>query len=90
MNSNESSSPPELTTIHVAHGLLHAHVIRAKLEEAGIPVLLSYQSMGPILGVSTQTMGEVQIQVPEEQAEAARRLIATGGSETGAEEDADS
>ena len=37
---------PKLVTIHTAMGPLRAEVIRSKLEAAGIPVLLRYESAG--------------------------------------------
>jgi hypothetical protein len=55
--------------------MLKAHVIRAKLEEAGIPVLLDYESIGPVMGLTVDGLGEVRILVPKEYAEEARALI---------------
>ncbi|MBC8449884.1 MAG: hypothetical protein H8D78_19290, partial [Chloroflexi bacterium] len=40
----------ELVTIYVSMGLLGAEVIKSKLETAGIPALLSYESAGPVIG----------------------------------------
>lgn len=69
------SSRPELTTVHVAQGLLRAQVIKAKLEQAGIPVLLEYESIGPIIGITVDGLGEVRVRVPTRYAEEARLLI---------------
>ncbi|OQY17878.1 MAG: hypothetical protein B6I34_11565 [Anaerolineaceae bacterium 4572_32.1] len=71
----EQSRHPELTTIHVVHGLLKAQVIQAKLEQAGIPVLLRYESIGPVMGITVDGLGEVHIQVPARYADEARVLI---------------
>jgi hypothetical protein len=59
----------------VAQGLLNAQVIKAKLEEAGIPVLLDYESVGPIIGVTVDGLGEVRVLVPDRCADEARTLI---------------
>jgi len=65
----------ELTVIHIAHGMLGAQVIKTKLEEAGIPALLKYDSLGPIYGFTVDGLGEVRVLVPARHADAARALI---------------
>jgi len=62
----------------VAQGLLNAQVIKAKLEEAGIPVLLDYESVGPIIGVTVDGLGEVRVLVSDRCADEARTLIEEG------------
>jgi hypothetical protein len=69
------SRSPELTVVHVAQGLLKAQVIKSKLESAGIPVLLGYESLGPIIGITVDGLGEVRVQVPTRYADEARMLI---------------
>ncbi|RLC67593.1 MAG: hypothetical protein DRI48_01875 [Chloroflexi bacterium] len=71
----EPAPDPELTTVYVAYGLSRAHVIRAKLEEEGIPSLLEYESIGPIMGIIVDGLGEVLVKVPAEYADQARALI---------------
>lgn len=71
----EQSSPPELTTVRIVQGLLRAQVIKAKLEDADIPVLLEYESLGPIMGITMDGIGEVRIQVPTRCADEARALV---------------
>jgi hypothetical protein len=66
---------PELTVVYVEQGLLRAQVIKAKLEEAGIPVLLEYESAGPIFGITVDGLGQVRILVPNRHADEARDLI---------------
>lgn len=72
---NNSSRHPGLAVIHVTHGLLRAQVIKSKLEYADIPVLLEYESVGPIYGITVDGLGEVRILVPTEYADQARALI---------------
>lgn len=66
---------PELTVVRVEHGMLRAQVIKTKLEDAGIPVLLKYESVGPVIGITVDGIGEVRILVPSRYADAARELI---------------
>jgi hypothetical protein len=71
----ESSRFPDLTTVCTTAGLLKAQVIKAKLEEVGIPVLLDYESIGPVMGLTVDGLGQVRILVPTVYAEQARELI---------------
>jgi hypothetical protein len=64
-----------LTVVHVAQGLLKAHVVKTRLETAGIPVLLDYESVGPIIGITVDGLGEVRVLVPDGCADEARTLI---------------
>jgi len=68
------SGGSELETICVVYGLLKAQVIRAKLEQAGIPVLLRYESIGPVMGITVDGIGEVHVCVPSGYADEARAL----------------
>jgi len=55
-----------LATVYVAQGMLRAMVIRGALESAGIPVMLSYEAIGPTLGVTVDGIGRVEVKVPSE------------------------
>ncbi len=72
---DEQSRHPELTVVHVEQGMLRAQVIKAKLEEAGIPVLLDYESVGPIIGITVDGLGKVRVLVPSKYANVARALV---------------
>lgn len=61
--------------VHIEHGLLRAQAIKARLESEGIPTLLSYESAGPVLGITVDGLGEVEIRVPARCAAHARRLL---------------
>lgn len=63
---SRSLGGPDLVTIYTTMGLLQAEVIKGKLESAGIPVLLSYESAGPVFGITVDGLGEVEVQVPRE------------------------
>ena len=66
---------PGLTTVRLAHGLLRAEVFKSKLESAGIPVLLEYESVGPTLGITVDGLGEVRVMVPDDLAAEAKALL---------------
>ena len=70
---------PDLVTVHTAFGLLSAQVIQTKLESAGIPVLLDYESAGVVLGITVDGLGEVRVMVPEALADEARALLVEEG-----------
>ena len=71
-----SSRFPDLTVIYTCSGMMKAQVIKSKLEGAGIPVLLDYESVGPVIGITVDGLGAVRVLVPEVRAEEARALIA--------------
>ena len=73
---------PDLVTVHTAFGMLSAQVIKTKLESAGIPVLLDYESLGVVLGITVDGLGEVRVMVPEDLVEEAQALLAEDGEES--------
>lgn len=73
--SKKASRFPNLTVVYSSPGLMRAQVIKTKLEEAGIPVLLDYESLGPVMGITIDGLGEVRVLVPKARAEEARSLI---------------
>ncbi len=66
-----------LVTVYVAQGMLRAMVVRGALETAGIPVMLSYESLGPLLGLTIDGIGRVEVRVPVEWEAEARELLNT-------------
>ncbi len=71
----------ELVTVYRAWGLLEAQVIKGRLETAGIPALLDYESAGPAIGITIDGLGEVRVKVPADLADEARELIAVRDDE---------
>jgi hypothetical protein len=66
---------PQLVTVYVSQGMLPAEVVRSKLESAGIPVLLKYEAIGQIIGLTVDGLGRVDVLVPEEYAADAEYLL---------------
>ena len=70
-----SSRFPDLTVVYTSAGLIKAQVIKSKLEGAGIPVFLDYESVGRVMGITVDGIGAVRVLVPQVNAEDARALI---------------
>lgn len=65
----------ELTCVRRCQGFDLAQIYKAKLEAVGIPVLLQYESAGPIYGITVDGLGQVRVLVPSEYAEDAKVLL---------------
>jgi len=64
----------KLVTIYSARQI-EAQIIKGRLENEGIPVLLSYDSSSLVFGFTVDGLGEVKIMVPERFAEQAREIL---------------
>jgi hypothetical protein len=65
----------DLVQVYMASGQLAAQVVKTKLESFGIPVLLSYESLGIVMGLTVDGLGEVRVLVPRSRAEEAQALL---------------
>jgi hypothetical protein len=65
----------KLITVYWSQGMLGAQVVKAKLESAGVPVLLKYESVGQVIGLTVDGLGRVEVQVPAAWADDARDLL---------------
>jgi hypothetical protein len=65
----------EWVTVYATQGILRAEVIRSKLAAAGVPVVLRYESLGPVVGITVDGLGRVEAQVPAEWVDAAQALL---------------
>jgi hypothetical protein len=63
------------------HG--EAQILRALLEDQGIPAALSYESAGIVYGLTVDGLGEVRILVPESYYAQAQAVLASseGGND---------
>ncbi len=71
-----------LVCVYVASGLYQAQIIRGKLETNNIPVLLKYESLGPVIGLTVDGLGQVEVWVPCALESQARSLLEESGSAT--------
>jgi len=78
---------PRLVTVYISQGMLPAQVVRGKLESAGIPVLLKYEAIGQIIGLTVDGLGRVEVQVPEECAADAEYLLQEEEADADPEDD---
>jgi hypothetical protein len=69
------SEGSELVCVRRCQGLLLAELYRSKLTALGIPVLLLYESAGPVIGITVDGLGEVAVMVPAEMASEASELL---------------
>lgn len=65
----------DLVQICLTYGQLEAQVVKSKLESFDIPVLLDYESLGIVMGLTVDGLGKVRVLVPRERAEEARALL---------------
>ncbi len=65
-----------LVSVYTSSGPLAAEVIKGKLESAGIPAMLKYESVGRTMGLIIDGLGEVQVLVPKEREQEAREILA--------------
>jgi len=64
-----------MVEVYVAQGQLQGEVIRTKLEAAGIPALLKYESVGVVMGLTFDGLGAVHVLVPAQYADEAIQLL---------------
>jgi len=68
----------ELICVHSCQGWDLAQIFRSKLEAAGIPVLLKYDSASLVFGITVDSLGKVRIMVPQAYASEAEALLEVG------------
>ncbi len=79
MVKQETEKDP--VVVYAAQGQLRAAVIRSALESAGIPVMLRYESLGSVMGLTVDGIGRVYVMVPAEWEQEALDLLNTDDSE---------
>jgi len=65
----------KLVRVHTCQGWELAQIFKSKLEAAGIPVLLQYESAGLVYGITVDGLGAVRILVPESYSSEAKALL---------------
>lgn len=69
-----SNSP---VTVYVAAGQMEAEIVRGRLLAEDVPAILSYESLGQVMGITMDGLGEVRVQVPAALEARARQILAT-------------
>lgn len=65
----------KLVVVYETHGITRAEIIKSKLEGAGIPAMLKYESLGPVLAVTVDGLGKVKVLVRKEDEQTAIELL---------------
>ena len=68
-------SKSDLVVIDTVQGEVTANIIKSHLESEGIPVLLKWESVGRVYGLTVDGLGQISILVPQELAEESKRII---------------
>ena len=75
-HKNESrTGKSAFVVVYTSNGPLGAEVVKGKLESAGIPAILKYESSGRVLGLTIDGMGQVQVLVRGEDLQQAHKLL---------------
>ena len=78
ISMEQSLSDTKLTTVYVANSQPEAQIVKGRLETEGIPVMLRYESLGVVFGLTTDGLGQVRVQVPASLARKATEILAAG------------
>jgi hypothetical protein len=78
-----------LVVVYRASGIHEAEIVKGYLESQDIPADLDYESVGRVVGLTMDGLGEVRVVVPVDWEEAAREALLRrpdplGGEEPGA------
>jgi hypothetical protein len=65
----------KLVCVRVCQGLDLAEIYKSKLEANDIPVLLKYEAVGRVYGLTVDSLGQVRVMVPEIYADEATDLL---------------
>jgi hypothetical protein len=66
----------EIVVVETISGMMEAEILRGLLESMNISVCLSHESAGKIYALGVGRLGRVDMMVPADQADEARRIIA--------------
>ena len=72
----------EFVTVYTTAGPLRAELVKGRLESAGIPAFLKYESAGPLFGILVDGMGAVKVLVSKAREQEARALIGENANES--------
>ena len=65
----------EIIVVETTSGLIEAEILRGLLEANDINVWLSHESAGKVFGLSVGPLGQVDLMVPTDQAEEAKKIL---------------
>ncbi|NLX36525.1 MAG: DUF2007 domain-containing protein [Chloroflexi bacterium] len=71
------SARPELVVVYTSQGPLAAEVARSKLEAEGLQVVLRYEAVGRVLGLTVDGLGRVEVCVHPNDVALAQAILET-------------
>jgi len=77
-NNQESTTLNELgevTELTVVEGMMEAQIIKARLDNFGIPCMLKFEAIGRVIGITTNGLGKVQVMVPPDFLDQAQEVM---------------
>ena len=80
-------SETPLVAIYRSQGILAAQVVKAKLDAAGVPCMLKYESAGLVFGLTIDGLGLVEVLVPEDWQAEAEALVSEEPEDAAAADD---
>lgn len=83
----QTESEKTFVKLVTASGMAEADLWKAVLEGAGITVYLRNEAMGTLLGVTSDTLGAVDLWVPKEDAARALEVLQDERIESGTDEE---
>ena len=69
------SEAEDLVCVRTCQGWHVAQIYKSKLEAAGLPVLLKYEALGLVYGITVDGLGRVSVMVPRAYATEAEALL---------------
>ena len=73
---DKTADIPNMVEVYTSQGHMRANAARLKLEAAGIPAILSYESAGLVFGLTVDGIGVVRVLVPQERGGEALDILA--------------
>ena len=73
--SPKSKRKDNLVVVYTSPGMLAAETIKNKLESAGVPAMLQYESVGHVIGLTVDGLGQVEVLVAQEHEADARAML---------------
>lgn len=65
----------ELSELTVVEGMMEAQIIKARLDNFGIPCMLKFEAIGRVIGITTDGLGKVQVMVPPDYLDKAEEVM---------------
>jgi hypothetical protein len=66
----------DLVVVRTVQGYLVGEMLKNQLESEGIPAILRYESVGHVMGITFDGLGQVQVMAPRALAEEAENALA--------------